>query len=212
MRALPKTKTGGNKHDDWKCKGYSNERLVKLVYWNWRFMYFHVYLIYRFTRTFTDHSSVITKCWGFELQKRKIEPQKPVNPCDTRLCSCIFFVNTLQKASKASVFGAFFVAKMPQMLWVRVWVKLWPTPWPTRRNARKGWKSIGEEAASFPMLRFIWKILSDLRHEVSHLFHGASLHLPCGVRVGAERKAGVVVTKCIADDCRSGVSVLQTYD
>ena len=35
-------------------------------------MYFHVYLIYRFTRTFTDHSSVITKCWGFELQKRKI--------------------------------------------------------------------------------------------------------------------------------------------
>ena len=30
-------------------------------------MYFHVYLIYRFTRTFTDHSSVITRCWGFEL-------------------------------------------------------------------------------------------------------------------------------------------------
>lgn len=26
-------------------------------------MYFHVYLIYRFTRTFTDHSSVITRCW-----------------------------------------------------------------------------------------------------------------------------------------------------
>lgn len=63
-------------------------------------MYFHVYLIYRFTRTFTDHSSVITKCWGFELQKRKIEPQKPANPCDTRLCSCIFFVNTLQKHRK----------------------------------------------------------------------------------------------------------------
>ena len=60
-------------------------------------MYFHVYLIYRFTRTFTDHSSVITRCWGFELQKRKIEPQKPANPCDTRLCSCIFFVNTLQE-------------------------------------------------------------------------------------------------------------------
>lgn len=31
-------------------------------------MYFHVYLIYRFTRTFTDHSSVITRCWVFELQ------------------------------------------------------------------------------------------------------------------------------------------------
>ena len=34
-------------------------------------MYFHVYLIYRFTRTFTDHSSVITRCWGFELQNGK---------------------------------------------------------------------------------------------------------------------------------------------
>ena len=46
----------------------TEKRLVKLVYWNWRFMYFHVYLIYRFTRTFTDHSSVITRCWVFELQ------------------------------------------------------------------------------------------------------------------------------------------------
>ena len=28
-------------------------------------------LNYRFTRTFTDHSSVITRCWGFELQNGK---------------------------------------------------------------------------------------------------------------------------------------------
>ena len=77
-------------------------------------MYFHVYLIYRFTRTFTDHSSVITKCWGFELQKRKIEPQKPANPCDTRLCSCIFFVNTLhKKALKSYDFKAFQFVKEP---------------------------------------------------------------------------------------------------
>lgn len=74
-------------------------------------MYFHVYLIYRFTRTFTDHSSVITRCWGFELQKRKIKPQKPANPCDTRLCSCIFFVNTLQKSIESRSFRCFFYCK-----------------------------------------------------------------------------------------------------
>ena len=31
---------------------------------------------------------------GVRIAKRKIEPQKPANPCDTRLCSCIFSVNT----------------------------------------------------------------------------------------------------------------------
>ena len=45
------------------------------------------------------------------------------------------------------------------------------------------------------MLLFVRMILPYLRHEVSHLFCGTSLHLPRGVRVGAERKAGVVVTQ-----------------
>lgn len=40
-------------------------------------MYFHVYLIYRFTRTFTDHSSVITRCWGFESQNGKSSLKSP---------------------------------------------------------------------------------------------------------------------------------------
>lgn len=40
-------------------------------------MYFYVYLIYRFTRTFTDHSSVITRCWGFELQNGKSSLKSP---------------------------------------------------------------------------------------------------------------------------------------
>ena len=40
-------------------------------------MYFHVYLIYRFTHTFTDHSSVITRCWGFELQNGKSSLKSP---------------------------------------------------------------------------------------------------------------------------------------
>ena len=45
------------------------------------------------------------------------------------------------------------------------------------------------------MLLFVRMILPYLRHEVSHLFCGTSLHLPRGVRVGAERKAGVIVTQ-----------------
>jgi hypothetical protein len=40
-------------------------------------MYFHVYLIYRFTHTFADHSSVITRCWGFELQNGKSSLKSP---------------------------------------------------------------------------------------------------------------------------------------
>ena len=43
------------------------------------------------------------------MQKRKIEPQKPANPCDTRLCSCIFFVNTLQKPSEIVGFRGLFL-------------------------------------------------------------------------------------------------------
>ena len=37
--------------------------------------------------------------------------------------------------------------------------------------------------------------LSNLRHEAAHLFRGSSLHLPCGVGVGAESESGVVVTE-----------------
>lgn len=51
------------------------------------------------------------KMLGVRIAKRQIEPQKPANPCGARLCSCIFFVNTLQKASKASAFGAFLLSK-----------------------------------------------------------------------------------------------------
>lgn len=52
-------------------------------------MYFHVYLIYR---SFIRHHKML----GVRIAKRKIEPQKPANPCGTRLCSCIFSVNTRQ--------------------------------------------------------------------------------------------------------------------
>ena len=44
-------------------------------------------------RSFIRHHKML----GVRIAKRKIEPQKPANPCDTRLCSCIFFVNTLHQ-------------------------------------------------------------------------------------------------------------------
>ncbi len=50
-------------------------------------------LNYRFTRTFTDHSSAITRCWGFELQngKRASKAERKQTPCGTKLRARIFF-------------------------------------------------------------------------------------------------------------------------
>lgn len=42
-------------------------------------------------RSFIRHHKML----GVRIAKRKIEPKKPANPCGTRLCSCIFFVNAL---------------------------------------------------------------------------------------------------------------------
>lgn len=53
-------------------------------------------------RSFIRHHKML----GVRIAKRKIEPKKPANPCGTRLCSCIFFVNALQQKAlaKASAF------------------------------------------------------------------------------------------------------------
>ena len=51
------------------------------------------------------------KMLGVRIAKRKIEPQKPANPCDTRLCSCIFSVNTRQKSIESRSFRCFFYCK-----------------------------------------------------------------------------------------------------
>ena len=52
-------------------------------------------------RSFIRHHKML----GVRIAKRKIEPQKPANPCDTRLCSCIFSVNTRQKPVKIERFS-----------------------------------------------------------------------------------------------------------
>ena len=61
-------------------------------------MYFHVYFFNlqihaHIYRSFIRHHKML----GVRIAKRQIEPQKPANPCGARLCSCIFFVNTLHQ-------------------------------------------------------------------------------------------------------------------
>ena len=75
-------------------------------------MYFHVYLIYRFTRTFTDHSSVITKCWGFELQNGKSSLKSP-QTLATQDFAPASFLSTPDRVNQDIRFGCpdFFVRR-----------------------------------------------------------------------------------------------------
>ena len=64
--------------------------------------------------------------------------------------------------------------------------------------------------------------LHDLCHEIAHLFGGAFLHLPCDVRVGAEREACVEMAKhtgyclyvhaILERQCRECVPLRYNYD
>ena len=73
-------------------------------------MYFHVYLIYRFTRTFTDHSSVITRCWGFELQNGKSSLKSP-QTLATQDFAPASFLSTPDKSIPDLLFGMLFIIK-----------------------------------------------------------------------------------------------------
>ena len=80
-------------------------------------MYFHVYLIYRFTRTFTDHSSVITRCWGFELQNGKSSLKSPQTIAAQDFAPASF-LSTPDKNSRCKPFfdglQRFFVIVFPE--------------------------------------------------------------------------------------------------
>lgn len=74
-------------------------------------MYFHVYsfklqIHAHIYRSFIRHHKML----GVRIAKRKNEPQKPANPCGTKLRTRIFFVNTLQKETPPTrvvfLFGA----------------------------------------------------------------------------------------------------------
>ena len=67
-------------------------------------MYFHVYLIYRFTRTFTDHSSIITRCWGFELQNGKSSLKSPQTLATQDFAPASFLSTPDKKALKSQRF------------------------------------------------------------------------------------------------------------
>ena len=73
-------------------------------------MYFHVYLIYRFTRTFTDHSSVITRCWGFELQNGKSSLKSP-QTLATQGFAPASFLSTPDKKHRKLRFSMLFCCK-----------------------------------------------------------------------------------------------------
>ena len=73
-------------------------------------MYFHVYLIYRFTRTFTDHSSVITRCWGFELQNGKSSLKSPQTLAAQDFAPASFLSTPDKKSSEICGFRNFFCA------------------------------------------------------------------------------------------------------
>ena len=72
-------------------------------------MYFHVYLIYRFTRTFTDHSSVITRCWGFELQNGKSSLKSPQTLAAQSFAPASFLSTHSKKEDTTRVVSSFFV-------------------------------------------------------------------------------------------------------
>ena len=72
-------------------------------------MYFHVYLIYRFTRTFTDHSSVITRCWGFELQNGKLSLKSPQTLATQDFAPASFLSTPDKSHRKHQVFGGFSI-------------------------------------------------------------------------------------------------------
>jgi len=154
-------------------------------------MYFHVYLIYRFTRTFTDHSSVITRCWGFELQNGKSNLKSPQTLAAQDFAPASF-LSTPDKKHRKPRFSVLFCCKNAEMVWVKMWVnRLTHTVTHTRGKSRRA----PERKLSPFRCSACLRDLSNLRHEAAHFLRGLLLHLSCGVGVGAESESGIVVTE-----------------
>lgn len=108
-------------------------------------MYFHVYLIYRFTRTFTDHSSVITRCWGFELQNGKSSLKSPQTLATQDFAPASFLSTPDNKYLKSSDFRCFFVANVDFFVWVKMWGSGLTHTVTHTRKGNNGHKSAGRE-------------------------------------------------------------------
>ena len=173
-------------------------------------MYFHVYLIYRFTRTFTDHSSVITRCWGFELQNGKSSLKSP-QTLATQDFAPASFLSTPDKKHRKLRLSVLFRCKNaengvsqnagqlpdphPDPHWLAVsgfaaYCQLMPHGYNEMRG--KNQRAPERKLLPFRCSACLWD-LSNLRHEAAHFLRGLLLHLPCDVGVGAEGESCVVV-------------------
>ena len=161
-------------------------------------MYFHVYLIYRFTRTFTDHSSVITRCWGFELQNGKSSLKSPQTLAAQDFAPASF-LSTPDKKHRKLQFSVLFCCKNAEN-GVGQNVGQLPDP---HRDPHAEMRGKSQRAPERKLLPFrcsacLWD-LSNLRHEAAHFLCGLLLHLPCDVGVGTQREACIIVTQHTAD-------------
>ena len=106
----------------------------------------------------------------------------------------------LQKASKTSVFDAFFVAKTQKMVRAKMWVNcLTHTVTHTRKCAERVKEYRRGGFAPSPIFLMFFFCSHHLCHEAAHRLCSFILLLPCGVGVGSQGKACIVVPQHTAD-------------
>ena len=94
-----------------------------------------------------------------------------------------------------------FVVKMLKNVWVKMWVNcLTHTVTHTTKCAERAKEYRRGGFAPSPIFLMFFFCSHHLRHEAAHFLRSLLLHLPCGVGVGAEREARVVVPEHTADD------------
>lgn len=162
-------------------------------------MYFHVYLIYRFTRTFTDHSSVITRCWGFELQNGK-SSLKSQQTLATQGFAPASFLSTPDKNHQKLRFLMVFCCKKAKNDAIQnVGQMLTHTVTHTRKCAERVKEYRRGGFAPSPIFLMFFFCSHHLCHEAAHRLCSFILLLPCGVGVGSQGKACIVVPQHTAD-------------
>ena len=115
--------------------------------------------------------------------------------------SCVRVTPPAPKSIENFGFRCFFVAKTPKMVWVKMWVNcLTHTVTHTTKCAERAKEYRRGGFAPSPIFLMFFFCSHHLRHEAAHFLRSLLLHLPCGVGVGAEREARVVVPEHTADD------------
>ena len=108
---------------------------------------------------------------------------------------------TSSKKHRKLRFSMLFVVKMLKNVWVKMWVNcLTHTVTHTTKCAERAKEYRRGGFAPSPIFLMFFFCSHHLRHEAAHFLRSLLLHLPCGVGVGAEREARVVVPEHTADD------------